>query len=387
MAVGLIFFLAVSANAWNLKIYHPLKHGSAECEGPEEMSGELIGGCDEGECGEAFFGGNPTGSFMMREGVLYWFTCPACSTNGTRADSDETCSQLPLKSIPGIFTEDEFTKAAARGECARVPAAAYEDREDCETEGGCWRDQPLESYPNVYVKVEGAPESCTRYWLVGDTPAPKVSGDPYTIINGTRTQFWLPVEEYVKLVEVEDVELHGMSRSYASGKGQQWITDYRLMSKKKDVLRVSAVDPEGLVPHDVPTQNKGPPKDTLSVSIMVTTKAGWQRMTTTAAGLNDVNKDNVKVTFKEHHKRIGVGQKQAVIIESAGMVLHLFAAKANKFRTEEDRIKHLHVDMTINKLDYSKAAGVLPEIWGLVPMSSATQDMLKPPIEKTTFNI
>ena len=62
--------------------------------------------------------------------------------------------------------------------------------------------------------------------------------------------------------------------------------------------------------------------------------------------------------------------------------MKVLLAKAQKFATEAERIKHVHLDLYFDEVADRGLRGALPEIWGLAPLSSGTKALLKDPAKK-----
>lgn len=268
----------------------------------------------------------------------------------------------------------------------------WENADTCE--GDPTTQHPLTDPPDFWERIKSGMCYFAGAYARFATPFPetwgvgcevdttdRVSGDPFTTHNGTRTQFWLPTETFVKLVKVNGFELRGMSRNYASGNHQQWLSDFLLMQDEQEIIRAWAMDPKALIAKKNAPKDASPP-DTLGVAIVE--QGHWHNMTQSTAV---VGNGKVNVAFKQHTQRIGLGHKQAIRIKVDGITIRLFSSKANKFHSQADQIRYLHLDMDIENLDYAKATGTLPEIWGYVPMSKETVQMLEPPKAQITFNI
>lgn len=69
--------------------------------------------------------------------------------------------------------------------------------------------------------------------------------------------------------------------------------------------------------------------------------------------------------------RVAVGDELGLTIRSS---------VANKFADKEERARHIHLDLEWTHIARrEEARGVLPEIWGLAPMTEETKAMLLPP--------
>ena len=76
-------------------------------------------------------------------------------------------------------------------------------------------------------------------------------------------------------------------------------------------------------------------------------------------------------------KRIGNGYVEQVDFKMADFHLRITSAKAKKFSNPELQVRAVHLDCAFLKLNKTKVRGALPEMWGLIPMSSKTATMLK----------
>jgi hypothetical protein len=201
------------------------------------------------------------------------------------------------------------------------------------------------------------------------TCSPSSGGDPFTTFHGKTTQYWPPLDTRVKLLQVDDVKLFGVSEDLRPETDSQWFQKLILAKGKSDVVVTHSAPATTLFPNSSSTK-----PNTLIASVV--SGNGWHKMT---AGHQTTMDGQVLLHFKNLSPKIGKGVKQALVIQTAGMNVTIHSAKAQKFKNKVKQIKYVHLDMEVNGLDYDKATGVLPEIWGLRPMTTDVKAMMQKP--------
>jgi hypothetical protein len=167
-----------------------------------------------------------------------------------------------------------------------------------------------------------------------------VIGDPFTTDkDGKSVQFWLPLEKDSHLLTCENVQLQGHAMpSGVAGDHQQWFDRFQVHIGGSEMLKVEVA----------------PANATMSVAVQGT------RLTQGAT----VVKDGYQLDFAQDLKTARF---------ATGNVAMGFAASTGTKGKP-------HLDLRFEKLDTKTcSAGVLPEIWGVVPMSKETTAMLKAP--------
>ena len=86
-------------------------------------------------------------------------------------------------------------------------------------------------------------------------------------------------------------------------------------------------------------------------------------------------------THSHFRKQLNTGHAyvESVDITAASFRMRVTSAKAKKFKNKETQVKALHLDVEFYQFDKEAVRGVLPELWGLVPISKATEKLLKKP--------
>jgi len=96
------------------------------------------------------------------------------------------------------------------------------------------------------------------------------------------------------------------------------------------------------------------------------------------AGVHTVEPMKIKATFDPGYKRVGLGYSERVDIITATFHIRVTSAAAKKFADKAMQVKALHLDVEFFVFDKTAAHGVLPELWGLVPISNDTKKLLMP---------
>lgn len=117
------------------------------------------------------------------------------------------------------------------------------------------------------------------------------------------------------------------------------------------------------------TNTEPRPLQTLHVTI------GGARVSTTRA----VAVEGVNITVaRDAKRRIGIGFQEHVQIVTDGIGMRINSALGSRLKSEADRIRHYHLDLTFDTIDTTSATGALPEIWGVRPMSPHTVSFMTP---------
>jgi len=193
------------------------------------------------------------------------------------------------------------------------------------------------------------------------------------------TRFFLDENKLVPVFEQPPFNISyrvGNPLDAAQHAGADWIVEVRVavaegLTPSNDVF-VSVVDPATLLrdgTREPPLP--GAPLTTMRASVggtpLLAGAHTFPAMVVTA-GVNG-----------KLQKRIGNGFSERVDIVTADLHIRIATAKAKKFNEEEMQVKALHLDVEFMRFNSSAARGVLPELWGLVPISAGTKKLLSRP--------
>jgi len=187
-----------------------------------------------------------------------------------------------------------------------------------------------------------------------------------TTYHGEKVQFWVPTNVFVQLLVVGDEALYGMARPWSSIGNQQWFTDYAFKVQGRSVVGVSVKSPQD------EAQQKSASLSTLEILI---DQRYRMDMTGNALAANG----SISVKVERSNKRIGMAYKNIATIQGKKLAVKIFPAVAKKYRDKALRVEHIHLDMHIVKVDLDAATGVLPEIWGIKPISDEVKAFLHKP--------
>lgn len=226
------------------------------------------------------------------------------------------------------------------------------------------------------VKTENGKSVCPDYCFpLRECMASGTSvGDPITTHNNVSRRYWLPTTGETLLLAQGVLEIYARAGP-APGNGPEvgeWIHTIRVSKANKTVVSVN-VNPV--------TEPLGPALSSVSLQLLNVSVAGRTLLQTgTGAG---VQADGVSVSAElDAHHKVGAAAGESVRISQAGFAMKVLLAKAQKFATEAERIKHVHLDLYFDEVADRGLRGALPEIWGLAPLSSGTKALLNDPAKK-----
>ena len=92
-------------------------------------------------------------------------------------------------------------------------------------------------------------------------------------------------------------------------------------------------------------------------------------------------KHGVKLAFSKRDPRLAIGDKHAekLDIDAGGLSLSIYTSKAAKFASQRKQAQYMHLNVQFDKGIPEGAQGIFAELAGLLPMTSATQALLKKP--------
>merc|ERR550532_2925372 len=160
-----------------------------------------------------------------------------------------------------------------------------------------------------------------------------------------------------------------MANACCAAGNSQWFTDFKFEVHGREAVRVAAR-------RDLLA--KAGTLQTLDLQTLEIWLDGtfYKKVT----GQKSAGGGAVTVTAQRQQARIGrIFQKEMVTIETENMAVKVFSSKANKYRDEALQLRNFHLDMSLTNVDLEEAAGVLPEIWGIRPMSGQVKAMLSKP--------
>jgi len=244
----------------------------------------------------------------------------------------------------------------------------------------CWH---IQGSRNVWLKWS-YPSTATT--LCGETlpspsPTPSVSGDPITWHGNVREEFWLPHTVLSPLIRSPDMQV--LASSVPGHKEDQWINRIVITSGLGEpVLDVKIIK-------NLTYFNRGslPPNafETLDV------KMEWWRpgvvgiMPPGDAQFNHWSGISMGFGRVRHYGQLNAGaapRREAVYIVSKHLKILILSSAAREYFLESGHLgmEYSHLDLEIMEIaDQKQITGILPELWGMLPMSEETKVLRKMP--------
>ena len=272
----------------------------------------------------------------MCNGELKFYEEPLCA---------KLCPEMPACEMPCPVSIGECSCSLIAGcECGEAPI------DSCGCQTGC------------------PPEANGPCMLV-PPPNPFAGGDPLTQFGGVETRYWLPAGQEVKLFAQGDVEILATAGPTpgADQKVGDWIHSMRVLRASKTAVSVNLNRAAPLAP--------AMPIDS-SLRLLNVSIAGR-----TMGSLGNATVDGLSVAAqRDTVKKIGNASAESIRITlGADFAVSVLAAKAVKFPSLTEQARHVHLDLFFDAIDKKAAHGVLPEIWGIAPMSLETKRLLVDP--------
>ena len=207
----------------------------------------------------------------------------------------------------------------------------------------------------------GAPTS-----FLGES-CPTSVGDPITTYNGVSTRYWLPEGTELELFRLGDIAVTGTASrtpGYDSAKGE-WLHVLRITRAGEAVLTVAVNHTANLT--------------ALSTALNKTTLAALAVRVGDAplTGVGKQRYGNVAVVAAIDSRQGGIPIELMHVTVGDQLGLVIRSSVARKFADRAEQARHVHLDLAWTHIAREEdARGTLPEIWGLAPMSAATEGML-----------
>jgi hypothetical protein len=211
------------------------------------------------------------------------------------------------------------------------------------------------------------------------------SGDPVTYFGDTRTEFNLPIGTLTPIIKVPNFHLLA-SAFEGSQEGEQWIDRLLVTTPSGEKIADIAIKKD-LLDFD----RRGTPWNAFETLDVVM----WDDRRLTPLPIFPPldayfpHAVGITITFARptacpmNNATVRIPCRECAHIASEYMKLLICAASAHEyFKGGYGSYKYAHLDFDVFDVEFrqevkSQYGGVMPEIWGLVPMSNATRDMIK----------
>lgn len=226
---------------------------------------------------------------------------------------------------------------------------------------------------------------------------PVVGGDPIVFYNGKRTQFWTQPGQSPELIRCGAWGLHGTA--FDGAERSQWFRRFEVRHEGKAVAEVSV--PAGAprasgARADVPASQQAAevdvtvetqpliaanaagaaaPENTTLPSTLIAVADG-QRLVRTGDRIAGAHGMNVSIAYNREYAGF---RYHTATFDTEDLSFSVSSAPAGKMKSIAESVKYMHLDLKFTHLNVHECFGVLPEIWGVHPMSGGTAKMLLPP--------
>jgi hypothetical protein len=208
-------------------------------------------------------------------------------------------------------------------------------------------------------------------------------GDPIAWrANGTAVLFSLPLETPMQLIRTNFGVLHGVT--FPGSEHEQWFNRFMLTDPSGKMLIQFSIK------EDLLNVNKtGLPRDAFeSLNVFLgdsqqplfrrTTLDGRPRRMTSGDAELEIDIAPMGHYWSVKQLRIGRAQRECVeVLFRPDMHFYVCSSPADEYfgRDWEKSIRYAHLDIVMMEMA-EDATGIFPELWGLQPLSDATQALL-----------
>mmetsp|Transcript_81535 Transcript_81535/g.225817 ORF Transcript_81535/g.225817 Transcript_81535/m.225817 type:complete len:522 (-) Transcript_81535:20-1585(-) len=204
-----------------------------------------------------------------------------------------------------------------------------------------------------------------------------VGDDPLTLYGGAIRKFWLPDKEFVPLLQTSELHLLGAAISNGT---EQWINRLVVTSTAGDpVLQVA-------IRSDIATSSRdNKPSDSFkTLNVTLDWLGGLSLKAIPPPEAYAYQWGRVVFAFgrvASPHFKIGEAEAEMVVVEGASCKIVLMSNPANGFEGELAHLaaEYAHLDFVLQMRSRDTCEGILPELWGVRPLSNSTKALLEQP--------
>lgn len=172
----------------------------------------------------------------------------------------------------------------------------------------------------------------------------------------------MPLQQDTLLLGGHGVEVFGRADLVTPDKSSQWFSKITVFRDERLIARIErkALETSAVVKHDA--------LNSLFLSVMDET--GENKVSTIGSYLNG------NVLVERDGVQLGQVPREVVTVSFDGFKFSVAPQVAKKFSDTRKALKYAHLDMEFHDITGSQA-GIIAELYGLVPMSSKTADMVR----------
>lgn len=207
-----------------------------------------------------------------------------------------------------------------------------------------------------------------------------VGDDPITVYNNVFRRFWLPEGVLVPLLRTPELQLLGAATRSGSGQ-EQWIDRLLVAGPAGEpVLRVAIREDLDSFNASGRALRAGVVE---SLDIALDWLGGVRLTEMPAPDSYALEWGSVAFAVGATPARIGEAQAEMLVVEGRSARIIVISTAASGFGRGEAHLaaKDAHLDFALQLKPEQRGSceGLLPELWGLRPISEGTAAMLEPP--------
>eukprot|EP00929_Paragymnodinium_shiwhaense_P115127 TRINITY_DN83782_c0_g1_i1.p1 TRINITY_DN83782_c0_g1~~TRINITY_DN83782_c0_g1_i1.p1 ORF type:complete len:437 (+),score=86.27 TRINITY_DN83782_c0_g1_i1:115-1425(+) len=227
--------------------------------------------------------------------------------------------------------------------------------------------------------------SCSSMATMVGCDLPVIIGDPVTSWNGVREEFTMPAGRFTKLLKTSDLTL--LAEPFdGHADGEQWIGRVVVKSVAEETVLEVGINRD-LASFD----RRALPEDAFeTLNVTVPWHSSERLIVKPPSDAFFQHWRNIQISFsriREHgsHKFGGelpdAPRREGALITTGSMKLLILSTSAKEWHEDHYlAMKYSHLDLFVLEMrEPETCTGVLPELWGVQPLTNETRAMMKTP--------
>jgi len=196
-----------------------------------------------------------------------------------------------------------------------------------------------------------------------------MSGDPIVRVNGFKVKFDLPVAKSTLMWEDGLITLYAKADVLSADKRSQWFSEFVLwvMGETRAVIQRREMHP----------RLKAEPDMLNTLSLTIFDSAGFATKVGKVGSHSRLGDGRVQIAVQPLNRTVGGLRSEAVNVKSECLDFSIVAEVAKKFGVRSEALKYVHLDITMQGMRAGAKAGLFAEIYGFLPMSADTANMMR----------
>lgn len=200
-----------------------------------------------------------------------------------------------------------------------------------------------------------------------------VGDDPLTLFGDVTKQFWLPDQTLVQLLATPELRLLGSAVGFGS---EQWINRLIVAGPAgEEVLQVTIrSDIASYKPDEAPSD------DFATLNVTLEWLGGVPLKAIPPPEAYAYTWNSVVFAFARlPHFKIGEAPAEVIVVEGTSARIVITSTAAGSFDGDQAHLaaKYAHLDFVLHMKQRDTCEGILPELWGLKPLSNETLAMME----------